>query len=74
MQRALTWIASDAGGLLACTLLTVGRLSPLGVVYQMPTMASLSGLTLFEAQAGKYREQWEQESSTGGLLNHVVPA
>ena len=46
-------------GLLNCTCFTVKLQSPMGVVYQMPSMESLEGLTLFEAQAGRYRQHWQ---------------
>ncbi|KAK9796980.1 hypothetical protein WJX73_006351 [Symbiochloris irregularis] len=51
-------------GLLNCSCITVRVQSPIGgVLYQMPSMQSLQGMTLVETQAGKYRQHWPVAAS-----------
>ena len=48
-----------AGGLLNCPCFTVTLQSPTGVIFEMPSMQSLQGMTLLDTQAGKYRQKWQ---------------
>ena len=57
--------------------MTVGKCSPLGLEYQMPGMNSLQHCTLYEAQSGKYRQDWPRYSpvdcETATSFSHLIP-
>ncbi|KAK9812444.1 hypothetical protein WJX73_000188 [Symbiochloris irregularis] len=61
-------------GLLNCSCFTVRLQSPSGVLYEMPSMQSLRGLTLVETQQGKYRQHWQLAPSARSSCPDVTCA
>ena len=48
-----------ADALLRCPVLTTSHLTLAGTLYQLPTMESLQGMTLVDAQAGRFVRDWQ---------------
>lgn len=52
--------AVHAGAMLHCNCQTTGKVSPMGLYYQMPTMDTMQKLTLSETTGGRYRQLWQR--------------